>query len=305
MRLPTVALKENRSHECRPAHDAAVAQRPRNPWVDFLKAAALILVIVDHVALLFFELGIEGLRVPTRLAEPLFAVCLGWGLAGSTSSRILRRSLLVGAVGCGVASTTFPVLDRIDVLISFFAVYLLFAIAHPLRSAPWWLAICSLGAVWDPSGRILDYPLSMVLFQVSGGIALRRERVRWHVMTGTVAAILAGGSYWMTYAATVVAFFLLKAATELDGTGACRYLGKGTRTRPTSSASVRTSRLPREGARRSMACWAGTWGFAAVSWLGRHTILIYAAQAAVLFGSHRAGQWLETNRLDLLTRLFG
>ena len=65
MRLPTVALKENRSHECRPAHDAAVAQRPRNPWVDFLKAAALILVIVDHVALLFFELGIEGLRVPT------------------------------------------------------------------------------------------------------------------------------------------------------------------------------------------------------------------------------------------------
>ena len=65
----------------------------RNTAIDALRGFAILLMAVDHLSslILYQQIGLDSIRLPTRLAEPLFVLLFGYFLTGRGGRRYWRR----------------------------------------------------------------------------------------------------------------------------------------------------------------------------------------------------------------------
>jgi len=159
----------------------------RNPAIDSVRGLAIVLMIVDHIAVLLFDIavGTDNPRLATRLSLPLFAIVMGSLLkekrgteSASPQNRWLGKAtpgqwrrfgqLLAASLAANVLF--FPYFGRLDILASFCVVYLAFAV---LGDRLIWLTGAIVLFPVDPSVGIFDYPLSVVFCLVGLGMILR------------------------------------------------------------------------------------------------------------------------------------
>ena len=143
--------------------------------IDFLRGLAILLMFIDHIAYFVFheDITITNIRLITRFAEPLFVLIFALFLDRDRKSLlksfavILAVSLIINLFAYGMFT------NHLEVLASFLvclAVQLLFPGIWP------YLVLLALMVAVDPSGLVLDYPLTVVLSQVALVKAYKQDR---------------------------------------------------------------------------------------------------------------------------------
>jgi len=141
--------------------------------MDFLRGFAILMMFADHILLFlgFSSFAILEPRFFTRIAEPIFAVLLGYFLVGRSEKSLMDRFFWVMVAAIFVNSLVFPFMGSLEVLASFTLCYLVFAV---LRERIVFLIPLILFFNLDPTAAILSYPIFLVLPQVALGIAMRK-----------------------------------------------------------------------------------------------------------------------------------
>jgi uncharacterized membrane protein YcfT len=151
----------------------AAAKTPpaRNAFLDSLRGLAIVLMVVDHVAGLWFDVSIQDshLRTATRLSMPLFCLLMGYFL---DPDKFRGGRLAQIAVACGLANAVFwPHYGSIEILGSLLVAYLISLAAG--RFFPWFVLTILLYPV-DPLRGWFDFPLTLVISFVALGMVVRR-----------------------------------------------------------------------------------------------------------------------------------
>jgi len=162
----------------------------RNAAMDTIRGAAIVLMIVDHVAAVQFDtpIAIDSVRLVTRLALPLFATLFGFFLAnrlrslrlseervelssnGKGNSGGLRRTIQVGLASVAANVLFVPEFEKLEVLVSLLACSLLF-----LLLKRYFVVLAGAVALfpYDPTLTLLDYPLTVTASLVAIGVLLQ------------------------------------------------------------------------------------------------------------------------------------
>ena len=253
--------KKNRKRRGAKKHSGVVepsnALTGRNRALDSLRGVAILLMIVDHVAFLFFDQNIElgQLRFFTRLSMPLFCILGGYLAAGKETVNWMRIAQ-VAVAACIVNLLYFPAYGQLEILVSLLLCYLGYAMIGK------WMMLCAGGALlyaWDPtassslaadlwSGKacLLDFPFTIVATPFALGILLRKFGLPWAV--GALLLLLP--AIWLIPEPTVFVLWLTPVALLLVAGGCSK-----------PSYSLRPLEL-----------------------IGRYPLRIYATQYVVLLG---------------------
>lgn len=178
---------------------------------DALRGFAVLAMAVDHLVAMVFLVGIEppNVRFLTRIAEPLFAVLLGYFLAGRARERVIRRGLQVFGAAALVNPLFYPVFGKVEILATFVLVLALYSLLEE-RFA--FLAPLFLLHAFDPTGRILNYPLAVVAAQVALGMLLKRGAPAWTSLAFAAAYFTVEPTILYSALFTIPAVLLLKVA---------------------------------------------------------------------------------------------
>lgn len=149
-------------------------------------------MIVDHVALLWFEIWIAPttIRFATRAALSLFVVLFGYLLAAGPRPGRPRRIGQIALAATAVNLLVYPIFDKLEVLAGLLLCYAAFYLLG--TSFPVLVAAVLLYPL-DATQRLLDYPLSILLAMAATGMILRRygfEAACAAAATVTVAAAI-------------------------------------------------------------------------------------------------------------------
>ncbi len=249
----------------------ATTRRGRNAALDSVRGLAIVLMIVDHIAVISFDIpiGVDNVRILTRLALPLFAILFGFFLVQTQSKASSAKAAAKSAaskqglgahfrrpaqllVAAFVANILFvPEFGRLEILVSFLACSLLYL---ALRRHFVVLLLAVLLFQQDPTALFLDYPLTLTASLVAIGMVLRLYEFQKAIFASAFV-ILAG----LVIVPTPPLFVLLFAMP--------------------ATCIVALARVSPE---------------LSVGWLaflGRYPLTTYVAQYYILFG----GRWLMTS----------
>lgn len=165
------------------------AGKRRNGALDTIRGLAIVLMIVDHVAVLLFDIAIgpDNIRLLTRLALPLFAILLGYLLTNriDRANRIdkgpgldatrhaakgwLRRLGQVALASVAANLLFVPEFGRVEVLVSLLACMVLV----PLLRRYFFLLVAAIALFpVDPTLAVFDYALTLTASLVAIGWVL-------------------------------------------------------------------------------------------------------------------------------------
>jgi uncharacterized membrane protein len=181
--------------------------------MDALRGLAIIIMFFDHV--LFFSPNSSfdpfSPRFFTRIAEPIFAVLVGYFLIGREDKRLFSRLLEILAVAFLVNIFFYMLLGKLDILISLALSYLAyFALKDKIVLLVPAFVLFSL----DPTTQLLDYPLSLVLSQVALGAAIRKGLSPLLLFAFLLAPLFVPAPYSYTALFTVAAGCLVLLAQK-------------------------------------------------------------------------------------------
>lgn len=182
----------------------------RNPYLDTLRGLAIIIMVIDHAAAIIFHQEIEfpGVRFFTRIAEPLFALLFGYFLFGRTGQSVQKRLIEVGLAAVGVNLFFFPYTGEFEVLASFacaMAIYLV------IGDGMIYLLPLLLLHSMDFTVGLLNYPLTILLPQVSLGMLIRKGSVIIPALFFLFGTVLIPPSLGWTCLFTIPAALILAA----------------------------------------------------------------------------------------------
>jgi peptidoglycan/LPS O-acetylase OafA/YrhL len=166
----------------------------RNGFLDGLRGLAILLMVVDHVTGILFQIPIPGssIRLATRLSMPLFCVLMGYLLKPQPLTLGLDNRLVQISLAAVLANLVFwPYYGVIEILGSLLVAYLLFI---AMRSSFVVLVLAILVYPIDPLKPWFDYPPSIVVSFVAQGLLLRRFGIGPALILG---AFLAVAAFWI------------------------------------------------------------------------------------------------------------
>lgn len=245
--------------------------RGRNAALDSVRGLAIVLMIVDHIAVIWFDIaiGVDNVRLVTRLALPLFAILFGFFLVRSSPQQSSAESLSKTALprrgnwalfrrpaqlllASFAANVVFvPEYGKLEVLASFLTCSLLFLV---LRHYFVMLLLAVLLFQHDPTLPLLDYPITLTASLVAIGMVLRLYGFQTAILAAMVV-ILSG----LAVVPTPPLFVLLFAI-------------------PATCVVALANVSPELSVR-----W--------LAFLGRYPLTTYVTQYYILFGA----RWLMTN----------
>ncbi len=189
------------------------AARPRLRSLDALRGLAILLMIVDHVAFMFFDANIEptNIRFLTRLSMPLFCVLMGYFLNASSEVNWSRfYQLCLAALAINLVYFTYY--RQVEILASLLVCYGLFVVVR--RHLVWFFPLALLYPL-DPSVTLFNFPLSIVVSCVAQGMILRQHG--WRVATASGTMLLA--AVLLVPAPSLYLLFFILPATWLVAWG--------------------------------------------------------------------------------------
>lgn len=207
-------MAKKNKHKARrsPGHIEKKTTQSRNATLDSLRGLAILLMIVDHVAGVFFSINIapDTLRFLTRLSMPLFAILMGFFLARSTKTN-WNRLLQLAVASAAMNILYYYVYAELEILASLLVCYIGFL---ALGRNFVWCFVAAYFFLQDPSRYLFDYSLSVVATCVAQGVIL--HRFGWRIATVTGLLILPAA--WFVTAPTQYAlFFILPASLLVAG----------------------------------------------------------------------------------------
>ena len=160
--------------------ELAVVPAPRLYSLDAVRGFAILLMVVDHVALILFKANItpDSIRFYTRLAMPLFAILMGFFLAGT--QKINHKRLIQLALATVTTNIAFfHEYNQVDILASLLVCYLVWSIIGKSFAI-----FCVAGFLYpfDSSSQWFDFSLTVAAALVAQGIVLR--------LFGSITAVL-------------------------------------------------------------------------------------------------------------------
>lgn len=182
----------------------------RNAALDSVRGLAIVLMLVDHIAVISFNIpiGIDNIRLVTRLALPLFAILFGFflvqpspqeSLASSASKKALpskgtspgnwaafRRPTQVLVASIAANLVFVPEFGRLEVLASFLACSLLYLV---LRRYFVIMLLAVLLFQQDPTLALLDYPITLTASLVAIGMVLRLHGFQTAILAAMVVIL--------------------------------------------------------------------------------------------------------------------
>jgi hypothetical protein len=164
----------------------------RNHALDSLRGLAIALMIVDHIAGIWFGLAIQhsAIRLATRLAMPLFCVLMGYFLRIDRRADWHRPVQILAA--CFAANLLFwPYYGSIEILGTLLLAYGVFVASG--RFFPVWVLAMACYPI-DPLRGWFDFPPSIVISFVAQGTILRRFGIGAALASGIW---LAAGAIWI------------------------------------------------------------------------------------------------------------
>ncbi len=186
----------------------------RNACLDTLRGIAILLMIVDHIAAIVFDVRIEPntIRIATRLSMPLFCILMGYFLASPGKTNWNRFFQIVLAT-IAINLVYFTVYRQVEILASLLVCYVLFLLVR----AKFAVAVLAVYLFpWDLSVGLFDYPLTVVASCVAQGMVLRQWGLKFALLS---AAIISAGGLVVTPPTWYVLLFVIPA-TLLIGWGA-------------------------------------------------------------------------------------
>lgn len=171
----------------------------RNAALDSVRGLAIVMMIVDHIAVISFDIpiGVDNIRFLTRIALPLFAILFGYFLVQTPTQTVskpakrkpekgsaFRRQseILFAAIAANILFV--PEFGRLEILVSFLACTLLYLLLRRYF-------IALLPAVvlfqYDPTLNFLDYPLTLTASLVAIGMVLRLYGFWTAILAATIA----------------------------------------------------------------------------------------------------------------------
>ncbi len=185
----------------------------RNRTLDSLRGLAILLMIVDHVAGVFFSVKIEPdtLRFLTRLSMPLFAILMGFFLSAATQTH-WKRLVQLAAASAAMNGLYYYVYEELEILASLLVCYIGFL---ALGRHFVWCFVAAYFFLQDPSRYLFDYSLSVVATCVAQGVIL--QRFGWRIASVTGLLILPAA--WFVTPPTQYALFFILPASWLVGWG--------------------------------------------------------------------------------------
>ncbi len=220
----------------------------RSAGLDALRGAAIVLMIVDHLAGMLLDVRIEysSVRFWTRLSMPLFCVLMGYFL-NPHKRHSLTRYAQIAAAAVAINALYLWVYGELEILASLLVAYTLFLLTGRYFVA--FAAVVLLYSV-DPSPRLFDYPLSIVVSFVAQGMILRQLGGPAALVSG---CLLASGIAWVGMGnpgdVNHLLFYFILPATGLVYLAAC-YPDKR---------------------------------IAGLDWMGRHPLTAYLVQYYIVF----------------------
>lgn len=229
----------------------------RNAALDTLRGLAILLMIVDHVAWLYFDQPIQptSIRFVTRLSMPLFCVLTGYFALRSSDTNWARLGqVLLAAIVVNFAY--FTLYGRLEILASLLVCYLLIAACKA------WFMLAALAFLlfpWDVSAAVFDYPISAVATCMAVGGIQRK----WGWQIGLSMAVLISlsllalrgwqGDFRIVSQPTVYVLIFLPLASGLLAVGTLRP----------------------------------AWSLRGLAWIGRYPLSVYVGQYFVLLAANR------------------
>jgi uncharacterized membrane protein len=181
--------------------------------MDALRGFAILIMFLDHILFLSPNSGFDPFnpRFFTRIAEPVFAVLLGYFLLNRGSGKLLPRLAEIIAVAFFVNLFFYTLTGKLEILASFI---LVFALYFALRERLVWLIPLVFFVSVDPTMNFLDYPLSLVASQVALGMGLRSGMGPWLALVFLAAAFVIPSPYSYAAIFTAVAAGLVVLAQK-------------------------------------------------------------------------------------------
>jgi hypothetical protein len=181
-----------------------------------LRGVAIVLMVVDHIAGIWFDVNIEPttIRFWTRLSMPLFCILMGYFLASSETLHWRRFYQLVAAT-VAINFLFFSIYRKVEILASLLACYCLFLV---LRGRFAFLFVAVFFFPWDPLVNNFDYPILLVVSCVAQGVLLKRYGIRVAAVTSLLILL---ATTLVTAPSVYVLYFVLPA-TLLVGWAAHR-----------------------------------------------------------------------------------
>jgi hypothetical protein len=141
--------------------------------MDALRGLAIVVMFFDHI--LFFSENSSfdpfSPRFFTRIAEPIFAVLVGYFLIGRETKNMVFRLFEILMVAFFVNMLFFLALGKFEILASLALSYIAY---FALKDRIVFLLPAFMLFSIDPTRPFLDYPLSIALSQVALGAAIRK-----------------------------------------------------------------------------------------------------------------------------------
>jgi uncharacterized membrane protein len=181
--------------------------------MDALRGLAIIVMFLDHVLFLSPNSSFDPFspRFFTRIAEPIFAVLVGYFLIGRENNKMLFRLLEILAVAFFVNVFFYALLGKFDILASLALSYLAY---FALRDRIVLLLPAFVLFSLDPTLQLLDYPLSLVLSQVALGAAIRKGLGPLLLFAFLLAPLFVPAPYSYVALFTIAAGFLVLLAQK-------------------------------------------------------------------------------------------
>lgn len=178
----------------------------RNRCLDTLRGFAIVLMVIDHAADLWWNVAIapDTIRIVTRLSMPLFCGLMGYFLI-VREHIAWNRLLQLGIATLVVNMAFFTVYRRLDILASLLVCYGIFIV---FRKGLLVGLIAPFFFYWDESGRVFDFPISVVWCCVAQGAVVRLGGWRWGIAT---ALLVTAGAWFVPPPTQYVLLFVLPA----------------------------------------------------------------------------------------------
>ena len=215
--------------------------------IDLLRGIAIFIMFIDHILLLAFQqsISLSSLRFFTRIAEPLFVIIAGYLLGGRDPKKLFFRTIEILSVSLFINLFYYRLMGKFEILMSFsilLFLYLLWLIIKQfitslkLKNVKFFSDFMSIAHInheklytfilflflffayilaYDPTLSILDYPLFIIIAQLSLG-ALMRKKVEWYYSFLILPAFFVAGPFRYTILFTPIAAYLMSYSVNIE-----------------------------------------------------------------------------------------
>lgn len=162
--------------------------------LDALRGLAIVIMVVDHVADLLFDLRVDDsvIRSATRLSMPLFSILMGYFFRFCDSVQSLaarfrpERTTQIIIAMAAVNLVFYPHHHLVDILASLLVAYLAYLILGKYFS---WCVLLIIAYPIDPSIGRFDFPITIAVSFVAQGSILRQHGFRWALLSGLLLTL--------------------------------------------------------------------------------------------------------------------